>query len=162
MECEGVKPVDAIGIRETEQESMAAKDYFSYQDGIEFAGKHFLIDIWGATGLEDRDLLEDTLRESVRVSGASLLHLHIHQFTPTGGLSGTAILAESHINVHTWPERGFAAFDIFMCGDTEPEKVEAIIMKAFRPDKTTVELKLRGETRDDLTSIVATTGRPQC
>lgn len=122
------------------------KDYFSRVGDIEYAGKHLLLDIWGAKQLDNKVLLEDVLRESVNVSGATLLHIHIHQFTPTGGLSGTAILAESHINVHTWPEREFAAFDIFMCGDTEPEKVESVIKNAFKPERLNLELKLRGQT----------------
>lgn len=127
-----------------------AKDYFTQLGDIEYAGKHIFFDVWGAVNLDDPILLEEVLRESVAVSGATLLHLHIHQFTPTGGLSGTAILAESHINVHTWPERGFAAFDAFMCGNAEPEKIEAVIEKAFHPKKLLVELRHRGETRSNI------------
>ncbi|MCG8487679.1 MAG: adenosylmethionine decarboxylase [Chromatiales bacterium] len=121
------------------------KDYFTQLGDSEYAGKHILIDLWGAEKLDDRELLEKTLRESVEAAGATLLHLHIHQFTPTGGLSGTAILAESHINVHTWPERGFAAFDIFMCGNARPENVEPILKRAYRPAKSATELRYRGE-----------------
>lgn len=98
--------------------------------------------------LDDRDLLEQVLKDSVNAADVTLLH--IHQFTPTGGLSGTIILAESHINVHTWSERGFAALDVFMCGNTKPEKVEAVIKRAFRPEKSTVELRYRGETQEIL------------
>lgn len=122
------------------------KDHFTHIGDMEFAGKHILLDLWGASGLDDKELLEAALRDSVEASGATLLHLHIHQFTPTGGLSGTAILAESHINVHTWPERSFAAFDVFMCGNTQPEKVESVIASAFKPDRLDVELKYRGKT----------------
>jgi len=61
--------------------------------------------------------MEATLREAVLQAGATLLHIHLHHFTPNGGISGVAVLAESHISVHTWPERNFAAFDVFMCGD---------------------------------------------
>jgi len=56
------------------------------------------------------------LRRCVDASFATLLHLHCHQFSDSGGLSAVAVLAESHITVHTWPERDFAAFDVFMCG----------------------------------------------
>ena len=124
------------------------KNYFTQWEGGEYAGKHILIDIWGAENLDDKELLEKTLKTSVDVAEATLLHLHIHQFTSTGGLSGTAILAESHINVHTWPERRFAAFDAFMCGKAKPEKIEAVIKQAFRPEKSTVELRYRGEVKD--------------
>ncbi|MFT6791307.1 MAG: S-adenosylmethionine decarboxylase [Cellvibrionaceae bacterium] len=128
-------------------EPIYCKDYFTQLGDSEYAGKHILIDIWGAENLDNRELLDRTLRDSVDAAGATLLYIHIHQFTPTGGLSGTAILAESHINVHTWPERGFAAFDVFMCGKATPEKVEAVIKRAFRPQKSTVELRYRGETQ---------------
>ena len=128
--------------------SIYHKDYFIQREDGEYAGKHILIDIWGAENLDDKVLLEKTLKTSVDVAEATLLHLHIHQFTSTGGLSGTAILAESHINVHTWPERRFAAFDAFMCGKAKPEKIEAVIKQAFRPEKSTVELRYRGEVKD--------------
>lgn len=122
------------------------KDHFTKVGDTEFAGKHLLLDVWGASCLDDKKLLESVLRNSVEISGATLLHIHIHQFTPTGGLSGTAILAESHINVHTWPERGFAAFDVFMCGNTHPEKVESVIASAFKPERIDIEIKYRGQT----------------
>ena len=127
---------------------MPHEDYFTQLKNSEYAGKHILIDIWEAENLDDRELLAKTLKASVDAAGATLLHIHIHQFTSTGGLSGTAILAESHINVHTWPERCFAAFDVFMCGKTEPEKVEAVIKQAFRPKKLKVELRYRGEVQN--------------
>mgnify|MGYP000067764750 CR=1 FL=1 len=122
-----------------------AKDYFTKADGIEYAGKHLLLDIWGASELDNQVLLKKVLEEAVEAAGATLLHIHIHQFTPFGGLSGTAILAESHINVHTWPERNFAAFDVFMCGKAQPEKVEQVIADAFHPERIEVELHLRGK-----------------
>lgn len=129
------------------------KDYFTQLNDSEYAGKHILIDIWGAKNLDNRNLLEQALRDSVDAAGATLLHIHIHQFTPTGGLSGTAILAESHINVHTWPERGFAAFDVFMCGKANPEKVEAVINQAFLPERSSTELRYRGEIHKNTMTI---------
>lgn len=125
--------------------SQYTQDYFTQAGDIEYAGKHLLIDVWGAANLDDRDLLERLLRDAVDAAGATLLHLHIHQFSPTGGLSGTAILAESHINVHTWPERSFAAFDVFMCGRAKPEKVQQVITQALQPERVTVALHHRGE-----------------
>ena len=127
--------------------STCHKDYFTQLEGREYAGKHILIDIWGADNLDDSDLLSGTLKAAVDAAGATLLHLHIHQFTSTGGLSGAAILAESHINAHTWPERGFATFDAFMCGSTRPERVEAVIKEAYSPKKLTVEWRYRGEVK---------------
>ena len=129
---------------------MPCKDYFTQLEDREYAGKHILIDIWGAENLDNEQLLASTLKAAVDAAESTLLHLHIHQFTSTGGLSGTAILAESHINAHTWPERRFAAFDVFMCGKAKPEKVEAVIKQVYRPKRSTVELYYRGEVRDAL------------
>ena len=55
------------------------------------------------------------------------------------------MLAESHISIHTWPERGYAALDVFMCGDTEPLKAVEEMRRAFSPAKVVVSEHLRGE-----------------
>lgn len=122
------------------------KDHFIKRNGLEFAGTHLFIDFWGAEGLSDLDLMERTFRKCVEVCGATLLHIHLHHFTPNGGVSGVAVLAESHISVHTWPERGFAAFDVFMCGDAEPEKAVPVLKEAFQPRQISLGEELRGLT----------------
>ena len=124
-----------------------AKDHFIRRNGIEFAGTHLLIDFWGAHNLTDLNLMETKFRECVEKCGATLLHIHLHHFTPNGGISGVAVLAESHISVHTWPERGYAAFDIFMCGDAQPEKAIPILKSAFKPERIIVGEQLRGLTQ---------------
>lgn len=119
-------------------------DHFVVRNGVEFAGTHIIIDLWGAKPLDDLELMETTLRKAVDVSGATLLHIHLQHFTPNDGISGVAVLAESHISVHTWPERDFAAFDVFMCGDAEPEATIAIFREAFSPEKICISEHLRG------------------
>lgn len=111
----------------------------------EYAGVHLLIDLFGAAQLDDREHMVAALREGVAVSGATLLHLHCHHFSDSGGLSAVAVLAESHITVHTWPERQFAAFDVFMCGAAQPEKVVGVLKKYFSPQRMDVRKFLRGE-----------------
>ena len=86
--------------------SDASLDHFVKKDGLVFAGTHLIIDLVGASRLDELSHIEETLREAVEVSGATLLHIHLHHFTPNGGVSGVAVLAESHISIHTWPERG--------------------------------------------------------
>jgi len=61
-----------------------------------------------------------------------------------GGISGVAVLAESHISVHTWPEKGFAAFDVFMCGDAQPMKALEVFKRAFNPGRVVVGEHKRG------------------
>jgi S-adenosylmethionine decarboxylase len=79
---------------------------------------------------------------------ATLLHIHLHHFTPNGGISGVAVLAESHISVHTWPERSFAAFDIFMCGNARPEEAVPVLKRAFLPTTMRISEQLRGVVND--------------
>lgn len=120
------------------------QDLFIEKDGVKFAGTHLILDCWGASKLDDLDFIEQALRDAIDVTGATLLHIHLHHFTPNGGISGVAVLAESHISIHTWPERDYAALDIFMCGDTEPEKAIEVIQKAFQPNSLNVSKHLRG------------------
>lgn len=119
-------------------------DHFITRNGVEFAGTHLILDLWGASQLDNLAHMEQAMRDAVAVAGATLLHIHLHHFTPNGGISGVAVLAESHISVHTWPERNFAAFDIFMCGDAEPERAIPVLQQAFRPQNINVSEHLRG------------------
>ena len=120
------------------------KDFFIERDGRRFAGVHLIIDLHEAEGLDDMALVEQALRDCVTAAGASLLHIHLHHFTPNNGVSGVAVLAESHISVHTWPERGYAAFDVFMCGETHPHRTVEVLKRAFSPGRVTVTEHLRG------------------
>lgn len=126
-----------------------SSDHFVCRDGVVFAGTHLILDLWDAAPLDDLALMETVLRESVRVAGATLLHIHLHHFTENGGISGVAVLAESHISVHTWPERGFAAFDVFMCGDAEPARVIDVLRAAFSPSRLIVGEHRRGLVSDE-------------
>lgn len=119
-------------------------DHFVERDGVSFAGAHLILDFWGAKHLDDIELMERVLRQCVVKCSATLLHIHLHHFSPSGGISGVAVLAESHISVHTWPERNFAAFDIFMCGDAKPEEAIAILKRAFSPEMMKITENLRG------------------
>jgi S-adenosylmethionine decarboxylase len=119
-------------------------DYTIERDGKSYAGIHSIIDMWGAKHIDDIAHIERGLRQSVAAARATLLHIHLHHFAPGGGVSGVAVLAESHISVHTWPERAFAAFDIFTCGDTDPEAAIAVLTAAFEPERVEVREYLRG------------------
>jgi|SRR5665213_2989722 len=120
------------------------KDHFITRNGMTFAGSHLIIDLWEAEGLDDRDRIEQALVDAVSAAGATLLHIHLHTFSDGGGISGVAVLAESHISVHTWPERGYAAFDIFMCGDADPRKALGVLKAAFNPGRIVIGEHKRG------------------
>lgn len=125
-----------------------AKDHFIQRNGVEFAGTHLLLDLWGASHLDDIERMEQAMRDIVTACGATLLHIHLHHFSPSGGVSGVAVLAESHISVHTWPERDYAAFDVFMCGDAQPENAMPILKRAFLPHRLEVCEQLRGRVQE--------------
>ncbi len=125
-------------------ETVSAKDYLVRKNGRVYAGSHVLVDFWGASNLSEPELIELTLREAANACGATVLHAHVHEFLSNGGVSGVAVLAESHISIHTWPELDFAAFDIFMCGNCAPERALPVLRRVFRPDRERVEEHKRG------------------
>ena len=124
--------------------ALSANGVFMQSEGMEYAGTHLLIDLFGASRLDEDGFMLDVLRQCVEASHATLLHLHCHQFSDSGGLSAVAVLAESHITVHTWPERDFAAFDVFMCGAAQPQNVVGVLQRAFEPSDLKVKKILRG------------------
>ncbi len=122
-------------------------DHFIKRDGKVFAGSHIIVRLWGASQLDELSHMEQALREAIEVSNATLLHIHLHHFTPNGGISGVAVLAESHISVHTWPEKNFAAFDVFMCGHAKPENAVTVFKNYFKPSDIDVNHLCRGEIK---------------
>ncbi|MBO6827518.1 MAG: adenosylmethionine decarboxylase [Sneathiella sp.] len=118
-------------------------DYFVEKDGIVFAGTHLIVDLWQAEGLNDATLIEKTLVRCIKEAGATLLHFHIHAFEPNG-LSGVAVLAESHISFHSWPDQGYMALDIFMCGKSQPHKCIPVLKEAFKPGSIQINDLKRG------------------
>lgn len=124
--------------------NLESADHFIVRNGLVCAGTHIIIDLWGAQHLDDLALMEKTMLKAVTACNATLLHIHLHHFTPNAGISGVAVLAESHISVHTWPERNFAAFDVFMCGKAKPEDAIPIFKAAFNPESVHVSEHYRG------------------
>lgn len=122
-------------------------DHFIHTNQEIFAGRHLIIDFWGAEKLDDVSHMESALRIAIEKSKATLLHIHLHHFSPNGGISGVAVLAESHISVHTWPEKNFAAFDVFMCGNSEPHKAVEVLKEFFKPTEHSVKTIKRGKIK---------------
>jgi S-adenosylmethionine decarboxylase len=126
------------------KEAVDTSDHFVEKDGMRFAGTHLIIDLWHASHLDNIEAVETALRDSVEASGATLLKLDLHCFSPSGGITGVAVLAESHISIHTWPERAYAAIDVFMCGDADPHRAIGVLRHAFAPRMLTVSEHRRG------------------
>lgn len=146
------RPVEShSSIHGSVPDSASRKDYFIERNGAHYAGTHLIVDLRGAERLDDIDHIDSVLRAAVAASGATLLHIHLHHFTPNGGVSGVAVLAESHISIHTWPERRYAALDVFMCGCARPDNTLEVFERAFKPERMDVAEHLRGrcdERRD--------------
>ncbi|MGZ8290122.1 MAG: adenosylmethionine decarboxylase [Telluria sp.] len=109
-------------------------------------GVHLLADFHGvAPGkLTDCGLVDQLLRAGAEAAGARILHSHFHSFGEAMGVTGVVLLAESHISIHTWPEYGFAAADIFMCGEAVPQLALAVIEHALQPQSRAVQTIERG------------------
>lgn len=110
---------------------------------VQAYGKHLIIDLYQAKNLNDINLMRQVVEQIVEITGATLLSDDFHHFNPQG-VTGIACLAESHISVHTWPENGYAAFDFFLCGDSDPELAIDILKQHFGGIAIT-QLIYRGE-----------------
>mgnify|MGYP001146175400 CR=1 FL=1 len=94
-------------------------------------GKHLLLELKGCDKevLNDIGFLKEALITAAGEAGAMVLGESFHQFNPHG-VSGVVIIAESHLCIHTWPEYGYAAADIFTCGNSvQPGKAAEILAR---------------------------------
>ena len=105
------------------------------EGGLLFAGRHLLIELWEAEHLTSEPAIRRILQDAVAACRATLLSIHLHVFSPTHGISGVAVLGESHMSIHTWPEHAYAAVDIFMCGSLDPRKAVPVLKAGFRPKR---------------------------
>lgn len=138
--------VSACGCNTAASEVMdeTRDDHFIRRDGRVYAGTHLIIEVMEAEGLDCEARVQQAFRDCVDACGATLLHIHTHKFSPQG-VSGVAVLAESHISAHTWPEIGYGAFDVFMCGDALPWKAVEVLRETFKAGAVRVKELLRGE-----------------
>jgi len=113
---------------------------------FEPSGQHVFADLYGidADKLNNPSMVEQLLLDSAKAAGATILSSHFHTFGSEQGVTGVVLLAESHISIHTWPEFGFAAVDIFMCGDSRPQRALEVMQLAFGATNSTVHTILRG------------------
>jgi len=115
-------------------------------------GKHYLIDLHDCDPeiIKSVDPTREIVLRAAKECGATILDDNFHQFQPIG-VSGVVLIAESHISVHTWPENGFAAADIFTCGEMKPQVAIDIMREGFRAKETTMKVKVvvRGQLDGD-------------
>lgn len=108
-------------------------------------GVHLVVDAWQSPPdlLNDPARIRAAITEAVNNGGATLIDLCIHQFSPQG-VTATATLAESHIALHTWPEYGYFAADVFFCGKGDPYQAVTSLQKALQAKQTKVTELHRG------------------
>lgn len=109
-----------------------------------YAGRQLIIDLIGAEKLNDSAHIAAALEQCAFAAGARILSRHLRTFPDGGGISLIFLLAESHISIHTWPEKKYAAVDIFMCGDADPRMALPELEKAFSAKEVIVTEHLRG------------------
>ncbi len=109
-------------------------------------GEHYLVDLHGCDSelIATSKTTEEALLSAATRCGSTIIEYYFHQFSPHGA-SGVILIAESHFSVHTWPENGFAAVDIFTSGETmKPEVAIEILEEAFNADRVEVMKVTRG------------------
>ena len=108
-------------------------------------GTHLVVEAWQAPEeiLNDPEQIRSALVEAVSAGGATLLNLCVHQFNPHG-VTATATLSESHIAIHTWPEHGYFAADLFFCGKGDPHKAMQVLQRILGAKQVMIQEIDRG------------------
>jgi S-adenosylmethionine decarboxylase len=99
-------------------------------------GKHFLLNLYGCSSvlLNDERFLIDLMENAAIASGATVLKTVSHKFDPQG-ITAICLLSESHISIHSWPEEGKAALDVYTCGTANPKIGCDIIIQQLNPSE---------------------------
>ena len=109
-------------------------------------GRHVAVDTWGVDAdiLNNPEWLEAEMVAAAEACGATVLSVQSRQFEPQGA-TVLVMLSESHISIHTYPEKGFAALDCYTCGETvDPELAISHMLTVLKPEKTHAKKLIRG------------------
>lgn len=109
-------------------------------------GRHILAEVHGCDTaiLNDRAAVEQIMVSAALKAGAEVREVAFHKFSPQG-VSGVVVISESHLAVHTWPEHGYAAVDVFTCGDSvNPWDACNYIVEQFRAENFSASETARG------------------
>ena len=117
------------------KETKEPREFCGTEGDLKFAGVHLLVELWTSFHLTDADRIREIILKAVKACGATILNIDLHVFSPNGGVSGIAVLQESHLSIHTWPEYGYAAIDLFVCGTINPHPAVSVLEEEFRPTR---------------------------
>ena len=111
-------------------------------------GRHLIVDYWGCDRdiLNDEDELRELLKKAAIEAGAKVMSSHSHKFEGEG-VTAVAILAESHISIHTWPEISFAGVDVYTCGNCNPLLAHKLLSTELSASYSEVEEIKRGASK---------------
>jgi len=114
------------------------------QKNIHYAGVHLIAEFWDGEIIESTKKIKEILFEAAKATKSTPLGIKTHKFSPMG-ITGFILLAESHISIHTWPEKNYIAIDVFSCGrDTKPKLGIDYLKKQFKPKRFKIKEIKRG------------------
>lgn len=118
---------------------MCAPNFPGKEVKMKALGRQLVVELWGCErNLNEPEGIRRALKEAVDRANATGLDIQVHTFNPHG-VSGVAVIAESHISLHTWPELSYVALDVFTCGDKAiPEAAVEVFRELFRPQRVEV------------------------
>ncbi len=114
-------------------------------------GSHLIVELreCNPETLKNLDGVKDIMVEAAKKADATIIDVSFHEFSPFG-ISGMVVIAESHLSIHTWPEYGYAAVDIFTCGEMlKPEIAANYLIKRFESKSPTLVEFKRGLLSSD-------------
>jgi len=102
------------------------------------------LELWGGKNFNSAATVEGALRDAAAACAATLKDVQVYHYSPEG-VTGVAVLAESHITIHTWPEYDYAAVDVFTCGDdADPRVAIPVFRDHFEAERVQVMEVVRG------------------
>jgi len=110
-------------------------------------GKHITVDMYGCSfaSLDNIEFIKNAMLAAIKAANMTLLDFSYHKFEPQG-LTALALLGESHMSIHTYPELGYAAIDVFTCGEySHPDKAVRTLKEYLQPDKMKTTNIKRGD-----------------
>jgi S-adenosylmethionine decarboxylase len=130
----------------SDQEKTILSERVRGMQAFDTVGAHVLADFWGCQfeKLDDAELLMNSLRQAAKVAKMTILGEESFKFNPQG-FTGILLLSESHISIHTYPEQGYAAVDVYTCGDGMTEKAIDYLKEILQPTQVK-EMQVRRGT----------------
>lgn len=115
----------------------------SGKDSKSHHGVHLIIDMWEVENIDEAKIIEIATSAASRTN-STIVHTHLHRFPSSEGISYFALLAESHISIHTWPEHDYVSADVYTCADGDISSARDVFLSGFNPKRTSIRRVERG------------------